>query len=84
MSFMVINTGRTASRAFYLNLSRQPGVLAFNRYAVDHVVRSYIERKRTRPLEQLGDGYDRFRMIHGPDAMLAIVFHAVRLRLNVP
>lgn len=38
MSFMVVNTGRSASRAFYLILNSQPGLIMPSRYALDAAV----------------------------------------------
>ena len=81
---MVVNTGRAASRAFYLTLRGQPGVVAFNRYVLDKAVRMYIKRNLTAPLRKLVDGYDAFRTVRGEDAQLALVFHAARRRFNVP
>ena len=84
VSFMVVNTGRAASRAFYLNLKRQPGVMAFNRFHLDWAVRMYVKRNAAGPLKKLIDGYRVFQTLVGDEAALGLVFHAARRRFNYP
>jgi len=81
---MVVNTGRAASRAFYLNLKRQPGVIAFNRFHLDWAVRMYVKRNAAGPLRKLIDGYRVFQSLGGDGTSLGLVFHSARRRFNYP
>jgi|TARA_B100001971_G_scaffold3574_1_gene2928 hypothetical protein len=83
MSFIVVNTGRVASQYFYINLKLQPGVIMPSRYAFDHVVKSYVKRRYSRPISELRQWYVE-KLSHNSGAELGIVFHSVRPNLAYP
>ena len=84
MSFMIVNTGRAASRAFSINLYDQPAVTAFPRYDFDQVAKAFIAKKNPKPLARLGQRMSALNEVTGHRANLGIVFHGMRPKLAHP
>jgi len=81
MAFMVANTGRAASRAFYLNLARQPGVFCVPRRYFDSCVSMFIRQGNRSGLDQLIQLARMSRDTMERGVVFGIVFHAVRPNL---
>ena len=79
VSFVVVNTGRAASRAVHLNLRAQPGLSGCSRYHLDEIVTAFIDRGSLDPLDALAG--DLGARLNG---VLGFVFHGVRPRLAFP
>jgi hypothetical protein len=75
MSFLVVNTGRAASRAFYLNLKRQEGVLSLSRYALDGAIKRYLRKNRAARLRRFVKAYQLSRELLGRDVVPGLVLH---------
>jgi hypothetical protein len=76
---MVVNTGRAASRAIYLNLANQPDIYAFPRYAFDTVTTAYISQGDRDPLARLSRQVRR-----ESSRQFGFTFHGARPRLAYP
>ena len=84
MSFLMVNTGRTASRAFHLNFKLQPGVVTSSRYELDLAAKRYFGWRLRAPLDKLIGGYRMSRApLHG-GAVSGLVFHGACNRLLYP
>lgn len=81
---MVVNTGRTASRAFYLNLRAQPDPVVCSRTGFDFVTSCFISYHVKKPLRDLIRTYDASSRLAGEPPLWGIVFHGVRPRLAYP
>ena len=84
MSFMIVNTGRAASRAFYLNLRAQTEVLSFSRDQFDQAVTDFITAQSTAGLESIAAAIDAAATIDDSAPTVDLVFHGVRPRLGFP
>ena len=84
MSFMIVNTGRAASRAFYLNLRAQTEVLSFSRDQFDQAVTDFITAQSTAGLESIAAAIDAAATIDDSAPTVGLVFHGVRPRLGFP
>lgn len=84
MSFMVVNTGRAASRAFYLNLKAQPNLLTCSRYEFDRIVTQFINSNRQQALSGLASDIRDSRSLSGGERPWGVVFHGARPRLVYP
>ena len=80
---MVVNTGRAASRAFYLNLRAQPGMYVPSRHDLDRAVSGVIDGNDTSELDALTAAYVMATR-REPVRPVGLVFHGVRPRLAYP
>ena len=83
MSFIVVNTGRAASRAFYLNLKRQQGVVTLSRKELDRALRDAVDHQRSDALRALTDAY-RLGCSARAGAIAGLVLHGARRALLTP
>lgn len=84
MSFLIVNSARAASRAFHLNLRRQPGIMAFSRHQFDRATRQYIRLNNRVPLNELLKIWRTARDASGDRLQLGMTHHAPRLDLVQP
>jgi len=84
MSFLIVNTGRAASRAFYLNLRAQPGLLTCSRTQFDNMVTRYICLNFKGNIHSLARTVQTARRITESPLPHGIVFHGARPRLAYP
>ncbi|NIP73418.1 MAG: hypothetical protein GWO16_10490 [Gammaproteobacteria bacterium] len=80
---MVVNTGRAASRAFYINLKIQPDVIVPSRHSFDRAVKLFIKMRSGAALGRIARWY-REQLRDRPEAVMGIVFHSVRPNLRCP
>ena len=57
MNFILANTGRTASRAFYLNLKSQKSIAVPSRYLLDKCISDILDYDNVERLKELSDYY---------------------------
>lgn len=84
MSFMIVNTGRAASRAFYLNLRLQQGLVTCSRTQFDVAVTRFIRWGNRAPLDLLTQTLRVSSAVSSSSPNLGIVFHGARPRLAYP
>lgn len=82
MPYMIVNTGRAASRAFYLNLRAQPDLIIPSRAQFDELISNYKQQDST--LHGFTRTIGLREKISGSFPPLGIVFHGVRPRLSFP
>jgi hypothetical protein len=77
MSFMIVNTGRAASRAFHLNLRAQPEVWSCSRIQFDSAVHRLARRRDSDPLEALAHSFRSIGTLMPTAPTFGVVFHDV-------
>lgn len=81
-NFMIINSGRAASRAFYLNFKKQNNFITISRYLLDEAITSFIEHDDLRLLKKcINDLKFQQSILNFP---ICIVIHGLRPRLKFP
>lgn len=81
---MMLCTGRSASRAFYLNFKNQSSVVAMSRIQLDHMITAFIKNNDSSDLDRISDSYRTFSSLEGNAQQLCLVFHGVRRLLEYP
>lgn len=81
---MIVNTARAASRAFYLNIKKQPDVVTCSRYHFDRIASRYVSRNRATRLKELARSWRRMQDRSDKKLHFGIVYHAVRFNLAFP
>ena len=84
MAFMVLNTGRTASRAFYLNLKRQRSVLSVSRTYLDAAISRFMSKGDSSSLVRVEGILKALRGHACGNTAFGTVFHGVRPLLAYP
>jgi hypothetical protein len=79
-----VNSGRAASRAFHLDINRQPGAISFSRNQFDVITRRYIRDKDRRPLDQAAEFWRFVKSNSSGDIQLGQTHHAVLFDLKFP
>jgi hypothetical protein len=77
MSFLIVNTGRAASRAFQLILRTQPEVWSCSRRDFDRAAHRLARRKDAEPLQALARSFQTIRTLMPVAPTFGAVFHDV-------
>ncbi len=84
MSFLIVNTGRAASRAFYINLRAQPGLITSSRTQFDNLISYHNILKYSGKFRSYANVLRCTKEGCSPQIPLGIVFHGARPRLYYP
>lgn len=84
MTFMIVNSGRAASRAFYLNLRAQGRLLLCSRHELDAAVVHSLETGDLSRISRLARTMEATDLLGLRNEGRGLVFHGARPKLRLP